>query len=157
MSLLLFLGSCAPPERGDLNWVGAAHVVVGTSWLGSETRTVVASDLATVLCEETYALSGSHLYTECPECTFAFSLEVTDVVTDGGRWCEDFGVGTTGWSQEMDPGLGWDAVTGYMAYQDERYGWDIVEGTTATWTGDELEGDLTWDWNGKGRDFYGYE
>ena len=143
------------PEVGGRNWTGEAHVVVGASWIGFEIRTLLDT-AGDVLCVERYDLAGTPA-ADCPECTFAFATQTSNVTTLDGDWCAEFGLGTDVWSEELAPGLGFDATTSFMAYKDSRYDWSVVSGTITTWSGDSAEGDLTWDWNWMLRDFYGYE
>ena len=41
-----------------------------------------------------------------------------------------------------------------MLFGDPEIGWRDEPNVDATWTGDDVEGDLTWDWNWSVRYYY---
>jgi hypothetical protein len=146
-----------PPAVGGTNWEGQAHVVLDTSWIGSETRTVVGTE-GEVLCIQTYALTGSPwggASNDCPECTFRFRTVASDLNEEDGEWCAELGATRDEWYPYS--GLGYDASDGWIAWYSGIYEWSAAEGTTAVWTGDDVEGDLLWNWNWTERFFYSFE
>lgn len=144
----------APPV-GSMNFVGSAHVTVGLSFEGTETHTVLGEDGA-LLCQEDYTLTGDPTL-ECDDCTWAFHTVATDQETLDGDWCAELAIGVNEWLYPTRIGLGFLAELSQMAWQSGRYDWDVVPDASASWSGDDAEGDLSWNWNYADRSYYGYE
>lgn len=157
----LWLLSCRPhsteeiPSIGLTNHVGEAHVVPGVSFDGAETYTVLSVDQET-LCVMSFDLTEIAASSSCPECTWAFELDVSNLEVLEGDWCDALpGAYTMGSLDQA--GLGFVAEDGTMAWRDSRYDWTVAPDATGTWTGDSAEGDLAWDWNWSDHTFYYYE
>ena len=136
--------SCTPPSVGGETWKGSAIVVIGERWVGTETQ-VVVGDSGDVLCEQSYALAGAPTQ-DCEDCTFAFDLQVSDVEHGKGIWCGQLGIGAEPYPCELSPRRGYSAETQQFMYFNLNE-WSDARGVDVSWTGDDTEGDLNWDWN----------
>ena len=159
---ILALLSCAPAQKKE-NWTGSAHVILGESMKGTETQ-ISLDENGEILCKETYALEGSPPtgigLEDCEDCAFTFTLQVSDVQAEDGRWCGRFGR-----DGDETVRLGYDLEVNLMEFYTEYayntyYGssgyWEDVPDASASWTGDDAEGDLIWNWNWTERVYHSY-
>lgn len=148
------------PEGASQNWTGTATVVIGSSFVGEETNSVYDAD-GTLICQLTYPLTTRWVEapSDCPDCTFAFSLDDGEATIDVDDGCAALGINQTNPTEIS--GMAWDMTSGEVWLYNGHYTWSVFEYATGAWDGDPpaegVTGTFAWDWHSQERWYYWYE